>query len=90
MAAKRSAAIRWRASPYNEKRIRQNVAQSVMLVTALSPLIGYDKASYIAHQAMAGDLTLKEAAVQSGEVSEQLFDELVDPRKLAGQGLSGA
>ena len=74
----------------NEKRIRQYVAQSVMLVTALSPLIGYDKASQIAHKAMEQDLTLKEAAVQFREVSEQQFDELVDARKLVGQGLSGA
>ncbi len=74
----------------NEKRIGQYVAQSVMLVTALSPLIGYDKASHIAHRAMQEDLTLKQAAIQSGDVSEQQFDELVNAHKLVGQGLAGA
>ena len=74
----------------NEKRIGQYVAQSVMLVTALSPLIGYDKASEIAHTAMEQDQTLKQAAVQSGAVSEQQFDELVDASKLVGHGLAGA
>ncbi len=74
----------------NEKRIGQYVAQSVMLVTALSPLIGYDKASHIAHTAMEQDLTLKQAAIQSGDVTEQQFDDLVDASKLVGQGLAGA
>ena len=74
----------------NEKRIGQYVAQSVMLVTALSPVIGYDMASQIAHTAMEQDLTLKQAAIQSGAVSEQQFDELVDASKLVGEGLAGA
>ena len=74
----------------NEKRIAKYVEESVMLVTALSPVIGYDKASEIAHKAMDEDLTLKQAAMQSGEVSEQQFDEVVDPRKMVGDGLAGA
>ncbi len=74
----------------NEKRIAKHVEESVMLVTALSPVIGYDKASKIAHKAMDDDLTLKQAAVKSGEVSEQQFDEVVDPRKMVGDGLAGA
>ncbi len=73
----------------NEKRIAQYVEESVMLVTALSPVIGYDKASKIAHKAMDDDLTLKQAAVQSGDVSEKQFDEVVDPRKMVGNGLAG-
>ncbi len=74
----------------NEKRIKQNVEQSVMLVTALSPVIGYDKASRIAHKAMDEDLTLRQAAVKSGDVSETQFDQIVDARKMVGNGLGGA
>ncbi len=73
----------------NEKRIGQYVEQSVMLVTALSPVIGYDKASRIAHKAMDEDLTLRQAALQSG-VSEQQFDAVVDARKMVGSGPAGA
>ncbi len=74
----------------NKHRINQYVDDSVMLVTALSPVIGYDKASQIAHKAMDDDLTLKQAAMQSGAVSEKQFDEVVDPRKMVGDGLAGA
>ena len=74
----------------NERRIAKHVEDSVMLVTALSPVIGYDKASAIAHQAMEQGLTLREAAIASGEVSEQQFDQAVDARKMVGNGLAGA
>ena len=74
----------------NEKRIGQYVSESVMLVTALSPVIGYDKASEIAHTAMAEDLTLKEAAIRSGAVSAEDFDRIVDPAGMVGEGLSGS
>jgi len=53
-----------------------------MLVTALSPVIGYDKASRIAHYAMDHDLTLKQAALQLGFVSAEEFDRVVDPTKM--------
>jgi fumarate hydratase, class II len=65
----------------NETRINQYVEDSVMLGTALSPVIGYDKASKIAHKAMDEDLTLKQAALQSGGVSEEQFDQVVDVRR---------
>ncbi len=74
----------------NEKRIAKYVEESVMLVTALSPVIGYDKASKIAHMAMDDDLTLKQAAVKSGDISEKQFDEVVDARKMVGDGVAGA
>jgi fumarate hydratase class II len=74
----------------NERRVKQYVEESVMLVTALSPVIGYDKASKIAHDAMDHDLTLEEAAIKSGAVSEQQFNEVVDPLKMVGNGLAGA
>ena len=53
-----------------------------MLVTALAPVIGYDKASQMAHYAMENDLTLKVAALKLGFVTEQEFDRIVDPTKM--------
>jgi len=66
----------------NLKKIKEYVDRSLMLVTALSPVIGYDKASRIAHYAMDNDLTLKAAALQLGFVSEEEFDRVVDPAKM--------
>jgi len=66
----------------NEKKINEYVERSLMLVTALAPVIGYDKASKIAHHAMDHDLTLKAAALQLGFVSEAEFDRVVDPRRM--------
>jgi fumarate hydratase class II len=74
----------------DRSRIHAMVSRSLMLVTALSPLIGYDKASAIAHEANDEDLTLKEAALQSGYIDEKRFDELVDPSKMVGHGVAGA
>jgi fumarate hydratase class II len=71
-------------------RIAEMVDRSLMLVTALSPVIGYDKASAIAHLANDQGLTLKEAALRSGYVDEERFDEIVDPRKMVGHGVAGA
>src|SRR5271165_2909741 len=64
------------------KKINEYVERSLMLVTALAPVIGYDKASKIAHHAMNNDLTLKAAALQLGFVTEAEFDRVVDPRKM--------
>ena len=66
----------------NLKKIGEYVERSLMLVTALSPVIGYDKASKIAHHAMDNDLTLKAAALQLGYVTEAEFDRVVDPAKM--------
>jgi fumarate hydratase class II len=66
----------------NLKKIREYVERSLMLVTALSPVIGYDKASKIAHHAVDHDLTLKQAALQLGFVDEKTFDRIVDPAKM--------
>ena len=66
----------------NVKKINQYVESSLMLVTALSPVIGYDKASKIAHYALDNDLTLKQAALKLGFVSEDEFDRVVDPGKM--------
>ena len=66
----------------NVKKIAEYVERSLMLVTALTPVIGYDMASKIAHHAMDHDLTLKEAALQLGFVSAEEFDRVVDPAKM--------
>jgi fumarate hydratase, class II len=66
----------------NFKKIEEYVDRSLMLVTALAPVIGYDKASKIAHHAAENDLTLKQAALALGFVSEAEFDRIVDPKKM--------
>jgi fumarate hydratase, class II len=66
----------------NVKKIQEYVQRSLMLVTALSPEIGYDKASKIAHYAIDNDLTLKAAALKLGFVTEEEFDRVVDPTKM--------
>lgn len=66
----------------NRKKIAESVERSLMLVTALAPVIGYDAASKIAHYAMEHDLTLKAAALALGLVSEAEFDRVVDPVKM--------
>jgi fumarate hydratase, class II len=66
----------------NQEKIGEYVNRSLMLVTALSPAIGYDKASAIAHRALDNNQTLKEAALASGYIQEKEFDELVNPKKM--------
>ncbi|MFB2895852.1 class II fumarate hydratase [Aerosakkonemataceae cyanobacterium BLCC-F50] len=66
----------------NQKQINAFVERSLMLVTALSPIIGYDKASQVAHYALDRDLTLKEAALKLEYVSADEFDQVVDPAKM--------
>src|SRR5207248_4659944 len=66
----------------NRKKIAEYVERSLMLVTALVPVIGYDKAAAIAHHAMAHDQTLKEAALELGFVDEATFDRVVDPANM--------
>jgi fumarate hydratase, class II len=60
------------------------VDESLMLVTALSPIIGYDKASAIAHRALDQNTTLREAALSGGFISSDEFDRVVDPKKMVG------
>ncbi len=66
----------------NEKRIQEYLSQSLMLVTALTPKIGYDKAAEIAHQAYVEGATLKEVCMRQKLMSEQEFDSLMDPAKM--------
>jgi fumarate hydratase class II len=74
----------------NHERIDEAVGKSLMLVTALSPVIGYSEAAQIAETANADGSTLKEAALKSGKVDEKTFDSVVDPAKLVGSGVKGA
>ena len=74
----------------NEKRIARYVEDSVMLVTALSPVIGYEKSARIAQTAMKDGSTLKQAALKSGDVDEATYDKVVDPKSMAGHALAGA
>jgi len=66
----------------NKKQIKKFLDQSLMLVTALSPVIGYDKSAKIAHFAMENDLTLKAAALKLEYISEEEFDNVMDPNKM--------
>ncbi len=66
----------------NRKRIQEYVDRSLMLVTALAPVIGYDKAAAIAHHATEHDQTLRAAALELGYVTAEEFDRVVDPHKM--------
>jgi fumarate hydratase class II len=69
----------------NDARLKENIERSVMMVTALSPIIGYDKASVISHYAIDHDSTLEQAALANG-VSEELFNRVVNPFALTRGG----
>ena len=68
----------------DKKRIAELMQVSLMLVTALSPHIGYDKAAEIAHKAHTEGTTLRETAIASGDVSAEDFDKWVQPDKMLG------
>jgi len=68
----------------NHSAIKENLENSLMLVTALNPHIGYEKAAKIAKTAHKNGTTLKEEAVNLGYLTEEQFDEWVDPKKMIG------
>lgn len=68
----------------NLENIDKQMKNSLMLVTALSPKIGYDKAAKVAHMAYVENLSLKEACLKLGYVSEKEFDEWIDPKQMLG------
>lgn len=68
----------------NREQIAGHVGRSLMLVTALSPVIGYDKAAEIAHKADAEGSTLREAALALGHISAADFDRVTDPATMVG------
>ena len=70
----------------NRSRIAELVGRSLMLVTALAPHIGYDRAAAIAKQAHAEGLTLRDAALASGHVSAEQYDRWVRPEDMVRPG----
>jgi fumarate hydratase, class II len=74
----------------NTDRISSYVDNSLMLVTALSPVIGYQNAAHIAEAAVANNTTLRDAALNSGKVTAEQFDSIVKPINMIGDGLAGA
>jgi len=73
----------------NRARIDELLHKSLMLVTALSPVIGYDKAAKVAHEALESGGTLKETAVRLGYISAEKFDEIVRPEEMVKPGIPG-
>jgi fumarate hydratase class II len=71
-------------------RIAAHVENTLMLVTALSPVIGYQNAAHIAEDADATGSTLREAALRSGKVSAEQYDQIIVPRRMIGDGVAGA
>lgn len=74
----------------NVEKIASYIDRSLMLVTALSPEIGYQNAATIAEDAAASGSTLRDAALRSGKISEEDFDRLIVPGKMIGDGVAGA
>ena len=74
----------------NEKKIAEYVGDSVMLVTALSPVIGYQNSAHIAEDAIAKGTSLRDAALASGKVTAEKFDQIVNPLDMVGTGVGGA
>jgi fumarate hydratase class II len=74
----------------NRDKISQYVGDSVMLVTALSPVIGYQNSAHIAEDAIAKGTSLRDAALASGKISAEKFDEIVNPLDMVGSGVGGA
>jgi fumarate hydratase class II len=74
----------------NTAKIASYVEGSVMLVTALSPAIGYQNAAHIAERAIAEGISLRDAALSSGKVDAALYDKAIKPLEMVGVGLAGA
>ena len=66
----------------NKKKIDENLKNSLMLVTALNPKIGYTKASEVAKKAYTENITLKDAAIKLNYLDSKEFDLIVDPKKM--------
>ena len=68
----------------NQTKISEHLERSLMLITALNPVIGYDKSAKIAKKALDDNMTLREACLALGYLSAEAFDRHVDPRKMLG------
>jgi fumarate hydratase class II len=74
-----------RDTQIDRARIQALVGQSLMLVTALAPILGYDRAAAIAHLAQEQGLSLREAALRSGLIDARGFDAAVRPEAMVGR-----
>ena len=74
----------------DQDQIKRYLDNNLMLVTALSPVIGYQNAAGIAESAQASGSTLREAALQSGKIDVQQYDKIIVPRNMVGNGVGGA
>jgi fumarate hydratase class II len=74
----------------NQDKIKSYVENNLMLVTALSPVIGYQNAAHIAEDADATGSTLKAAALKSGKITEKDYDTIIVPKNMIGHGIGGA
>ena len=70
----------------NKERIKNLLNNSLMLVTALSPKVGYDNAAKIAKKAHKNGTTLKEESIKSGLITEKEYDKIVNPKKMIKPG----
>jgi fumarate hydratase class II len=70
----------------NKERIKNLLDNSLMLVTALSPKVGYDNATKIAKKAHKNGTTLKEESIKSGLITEKEYDKIVNPKKMIKPG----
>ena len=68
----------------DKKKIKEHLDNSLMLVTALAPKIGYDNAAKIAKKALKNNTTLKKETLKSGLINEQEYNKLVNPKKMIG------
>ena len=68
----------------NKQKIKEHLDNSLMLVTALAPKVGYDNAAKIAKRALKNGTKLKEEAIKSGLIDENVYDLLVNPNKMVG------
>ena len=68
----------------NKRMIKQHLENSLMLATALNPIIGYDKAAKVVQKAHHEHITLKKAALALGFLTEKEFDQAIDPSKMVG------
>ena len=84
MDARNSRIYSVEGTQVNEKKIAQYLQNSLMLVTALSPVIGYDNASKIAHTAHHDGSTLREAAIKTKLIDAETFDKVVNPLNMVG------
>jgi hypothetical protein len=74
----------------DRERIRAHVENTLMLVAALSPVIGYENAAHIAEDANGSGSTLREAALRSGKISTEQSDKIIVAKNMFGYGLAGA